>query len=66
MLPPIVNECYARLHWAGWSIGDAAAGSRWFVTGTNGDNAIRADARTQFEAWRLAVEQAAAAGMVRT
>jgi hypothetical protein len=62
---PVVDECYARLHRAGWSVEDAAAGGRWLVTGTNGENLIRAVARTQTEAWRLAVEQAAAVGMLR-
>lgn len=38
---------FARLHRAGWSIGDFAARTEagllvWVVTGTNGDNPIRA------------------------
>jgi hypothetical protein len=38
---PAVDESFALLHAAGWSVGDVrvrtAAGARWLVTGTNGD-----------------------------
>src|SRR5262245_8479345 len=62
------DESFARLHAAGWSVGDVrrltAAGPRWLVTGTNGGNVLRAEAPTQTEAWRRAAEQARALGML--
>ena len=48
---PTVDESRDRLHRAGWSVGDAAFGPLWIVTGTNGENAINASAPTQSEAW---------------
>jgi hypothetical protein len=43
----------------------ASPGRRgWFVSGTNGENLIRQEARTQTQAWRLAVGQAVAAEML--
>jgi hypothetical protein len=62
---PTVEELYALLHAAGWSIGEVAPGDAWTVTGTNGENVIHAGGETCAEAWRLAVEQARAVGMVR-
>jgi hypothetical protein len=62
---PSVDESFARLHRAGWSIGEAATESAWIVSGTNGENAIRAEATSQAEAWHRAVEQAEAVGMAR-
>jgi hypothetical protein len=64
------ERCYLALHAAGWSIGDAALvgpdGKRvWFVSGSNGENLIRAEGATRGEAWSAAVEQARAVGMVR-
>ena len=48
---PQVDESFARLHRAGWSVGDArtltAEGPRWRVSGMNGENAIEARARSQ-------------------
>ena len=58
-----VNECRARLHAAGWSLGEAA-GRRWLVSGTNGENVLLAAGDTQAEAWHRACEQAAAVGML--
>jgi hypothetical protein len=54
---------------AGWSVGSTAfAGSagerRWFVSGLNDENLIRAEGTTEAEAWRLALEQARAVGML--
>jgi hypothetical protein len=57
-----------RLRRAGWSIGDAAFagpdGIAWLVSGTNGENLIRAWGPTRDEAWRESVGQAAAVGML--
>jgi hypothetical protein len=65
---PSSDESFARLHKAGWSVGDVAvltpAGKRWLVTGTNGENAIRAEGVTQAEAWWRACQQADAVGML--
>ena len=62
---PSSDESFLRLHAAGWSIGDAAYVERgdgvrlvWLVTGTNGENRIRAEGPTRDEAWREAVGQA--------
>src|SRR5262245_56702138 len=65
---PTVDESFAQLHAAGWSVGDvrllAPSGPRWLVTGTNGENALRAEGDSQAEAWAQAVEQARAVGML--
>jgi hypothetical protein len=62
------DQCFALLHAAGWSLGEVriltAAGPAWWVSGTNGANAIEARASTQAEAWRRAVEQARSLGML--
>jgi hypothetical protein len=34
---PAVDESRARLHAAGWSVGDVGTAGGWFVSGTNGD-----------------------------
>jgi hypothetical protein len=64
-----VDEFFARLRRAGWSVGDVrvltAAGPAWLVTGTNGENALSARGRTQGEAWWRACEQAQSLGMLR-
>jgi hypothetical protein len=64
-----VDHCHERLYRAGWSVGDARIiprhGPAWWVTGTNGENAIEARAAMQGEAWLQAVEQARALGMLR-
>lgn len=59
----------ARLHRAGWSIGDAAfavegGGLVWIVSGHNGENLIRAEGPTRDVAWVRAVEQARGLGML--
>ncbi len=64
-----LDRIVRRLHLAGWSCGGvvvrAADGSpAWLVTGTNGENLIRAEGATQAEVWRLALEQARAVGML--
>ena len=69
-MPPAVpssDESFLRLHAAGWSIGDVAYVDRgdgapvlvWLVTGTKGEDRIRAEGPTRDEAWREAVGQAA-------
>jgi hypothetical protein len=64
---PTSDECFGRLHRAGWTIGDVAAltntGQVWIVTGTNGENQIEARGATQGEAWHNALLQAEAVGM---
>jgi hypothetical protein len=61
---PTVDESRDRLHRTGWSVGDAAFGPLWRVTGTNGENAINASATTQGEAWWRACVQAREVGML--
>jgi hypothetical protein len=61
---PSVDESFARLQRAGWSIGETAGACVWLVMGGNGDNQIRAEGRTQAEAWYRAVLQAEAVGML--
>jgi hypothetical protein len=63
---PSVDESFARLHHAGWSIGDIATAHRWIVCGTNGENKIHAEGRSQAEAWYRATLQAEAMGMLAT
>jgi hypothetical protein len=66
---PTADESFARLHRAGWSVGEVraltAAGPVWLVSASNGENALRAQGRTQAEAWQRACEQARALGMLR-
>lgn len=38
---PHPDDSLARLHAAGWSIGDVATVTGWLVTGTNGENATQ-------------------------
>jgi hypothetical protein len=62
------DQALKPLH-GGWSVGDAAfvieAGTLvWLVSGTNGENVIRAEGPTQAEAWRKACDQARAVGML--
>jgi hypothetical protein len=45
-----IEECRDRLHRAGWSIGEVAASTVWIITGTNGDNMIKAEGKSQAEA----------------
>jgi hypothetical protein len=66
---PGSDESFARLHCAGWTVGEVAAhgpgGVVWIVTGSNGENRIEARGRSQAEAWHLALQQAEAVGMAR-
>jgi hypothetical protein len=61
---PTVDDCRNRLHRAGWSVGEVASGTRWLINGANGENVLRAEGKTQAEAWHRACEQAAAVGML--
>lgn len=61
---PSVDESFARLHRAGWSIGETGGAGVWLVSGSNGENQIRAEGRTQAEAWYRATLQAEAVGML--
>jgi hypothetical protein len=56
--------CYDRLNRAGWSVGETALTHSWIVTGSNGENNIHVTGAKQTEAWREAIDQAAAVGMV--
>jgi hypothetical protein len=64
-----VGECLDQLRRAGWSVGDAAftggEGLVWVVTGSNGENLIRAEGPTRAAAWIAACGQARALGMLR-
>jgi hypothetical protein len=63
------DDYFVLLHRSGWTIGDTAfrGGGNlvWLVTGSNGENRIRAEGATRAEAWHRAVEQAVAVGMLR-
>jgi hypothetical protein len=60
--PAEIEACHERLHGSSWSIGEVGTSSGWLVTGTNGENVIRAV--TLAEAYRQACEQAAAMGLL--
>jgi hypothetical protein len=60
---PTIDESFARLHRAGWAIGETAGTTGWMVTGDNRENAILTRGASQAEAWHHAVEQAQAVGM---
>ena len=67
--PAAVDECSERLRRAGWSFGWCSAAGpggaeRFLVDGTNGENALSAEATTLAEALRLACDQARAVGML--
>jgi hypothetical protein len=61
MTPDVALE---RLHRAGWTVGEVPQGSTWIVGGHNGENFIRAEGRTQAEAWQQACRQAELVGML--
>jgi hypothetical protein len=69
--PDPIDEAIRQLHRAGWSIGDTAFTTEarvvaWVVSGTNGENLIRAEGSTRAEAWIRAVDQARSLGMLGT
>jgi hypothetical protein len=62
-------DCLAALHRAGWNIGDTAlltdsGGLVWVVSGSNGENLIRAEGATPAAACRAACDQARTLGML--
>jgi len=59
-----IDAAARRLSAAGWNIGDGASRGPWIVSGTNGENHVHAVADSQAAAWQLALEQAAAVGML--
>jgi hypothetical protein len=67
---PNSDASFARLHRAGWSVGEVVVfgevGKRWLVSGVNGENVIEAEGDTQAEAWYRACQQAEAVGMLRS
>jgi hypothetical protein len=62
--PADIEACHERLHRSGWSIGEVGTSQEWVVTGTNGENVIRACGATLADAYRQACEDAAAVGML--
>jgi hypothetical protein len=64
---PSSDDSFDQLNRSGWSIGDTAfhvaAALVWVVTGTNGENRIRAEGATRAEAWYRACCEAKAVGM---
>jgi hypothetical protein len=64
---PSSDDSHGQLHRSGWTIGDTAlhgaTGLVWVVTGTNGENRIRAEGATRAEAWYRACWEARAVGM---
>jgi hypothetical protein len=62
---PPAEESWDRLHRAGWSVADVGtSGGGWLVTGTNGENALKAWGSSPAEAWYRACQQAAAVDML--
>ena len=64
-----ITTAICRLHRAGWSVGSTAfyvegGGLAWLVSGVNGENVIHGRGPTEAAAWRSAIEQARAAGML--
>jgi hypothetical protein len=68
--PDIIADALAQLHASGWSIGETTfidverGGIVRVVTGSNGENQIRAEGETAAEAWYRALGQAAEVGML--
>ena len=66
---PKTDRLFLILHKAGWSIGDTAfvgkEGISWLVYGTRGDHSIRAEGKSQVEAWKDACRQAEEMGLVQ-
>ena len=64
-----IAEAMFRIHCSGWSIGDAgfvgkAGVKTWLAIGRNGENLLRAEGATEVEAWRRALDEARALGML--
>ena len=66
---PRTDKLFLILHRAGWSVGDTAfvgkEGISWLVYGTKGDHSIRAEGKSQVEAWKQACRQAEEMGLVQ-
>ncbi len=67
--PSGITATLATLHRAGWSIGDTASRGEdgqlvWLVSGSNGENLIRAEGATSAAAWSRALDQARPLGML--
>jgi hypothetical protein len=66
---PKTDKLFLILHKAGWSVGDTAfvgkEGTSWLVFGTKGDHSIRAEGKSQVEAWKQACRQAEEMGLVQ-
>ena len=66
---PKSDRLFLILHQAGWSIGVTAfvgkEGISWLVYGTRGDHSIRAEGKSQVEAWKDACRQAEEMGLVQ-
>jgi hypothetical protein len=58
------DESLDQLLRSGWSVGEVCAWRTWLVSGTNGENRIEAEGRTQSEAWYRACQQAESLGML--
>jgi hypothetical protein len=67
---PPVDESFAQLHRAMWSVADVRvltpAGVVWQVEARNGEHFIRARAPSQAETFHLACKQARALGLLDT
>jgi hypothetical protein len=63
-----IADVLDQLHAGGWNVGDTAffdvedGGQVWVVTGSNGENMIRAEGATCAEAWRHTLNRASAVG----
>ena len=66
---PKTDKLFLILHRAGWSIDCTAfagkEGISWLIFGTNGDHSIRANVKTEVEAWKQACRQAEEMGLVQ-
>jgi hypothetical protein len=61
---PPADESRARLHRAGWSLGETCLGQLWQVDGENGENRLLASGASQAEAWDRATVQSRELGML--
>lgn len=66
---PSAEESSGRLHRSGWHLRvvvltDTSGRTVWEVSGRRGENEIKAEGATRFEAWHKAAFAAAACGML--
>jgi hypothetical protein len=52
------DDCFELLRRQGWSLGEHATATAWYVEGTRGGASFRAAGATQAEAWRNAAAEA--------